>query len=358
MTAPPLIDVVVAVHSLSRPVERAVASALNDATLPVRVTVVAHGLRADDLQPRLGSVTDPRLRVIEHHDGIASPAGPMNVGMLAATARYVTVIGSDDFYEPDALRVSLARAMEGAEVVMLPIRHDDGTRIPAPLARWGRTRRLHPVHDRLFTRTAPLALVNRSLMLAGGLPFTEGLATGSDHAIGARLWTSGARIDYVASAPAYVIGADALDRVTEAVRPLTEELRAVTRLIADSAVRAYPLEVRRALAVKLARVHLIGAVVRRRDFEPAPEEQLRLSVLARDLCEFAAGFTAPLSRAEARVIDALADGRPWPIVATLDRAREDGSWRNRVLSTRLVDSVRTDAVLRRYVRYRLEPGVR
>lgn len=358
MTDAPLIDVVVAVHTTARPVERAVSSALADPALPVRVTVVAHGLRSAELQPRLAEVSDTRLRVIEHHDGIASPAGPMNAGMLAATARYVTVIGSDDYYEPGALRAALARTTSGADVAIMPIRREGGARIPTPLPRWGRTRRLDAVRDRLFTRTAPLALVDRALMLAAGAPFTEGLASGEDLAVSTRLWLQAHRVDYDSAAPAYVIGADAPDRVTAARRPAVDELRAVTLLIADPAVRAQPDTVRRALAVKLARVHVIGAVDRRRDAEPAPGEQEVLASLARELHAFAPGFTAPLARAESRLITALADEQPWSAITALDRARDAGPWRDRVLSTRIHHSLQTDAVLRRYVRYRVEPGAR
>ncbi|MGY6497686.1 MAG: glycosyltransferase [Microcella sp.] len=356
MTADPLIDVVVAVHTTERPVERAVTSALIDPTLPVRVTVVAHGLSADAFKSRLSAVSDARLRIIEHHDGIASPAGPMNAGMLAATAPYVTVIGSDDHYDSGALATALARAKDGANIVILPIRRDDGARIPTPLPRWRRTRRLDPARDRLFTRTAPLALVDRGLMLTRGAPFTEGLASGEDLAISTRLWASGARIDYDPSAPAYVIGHDSADRVTSVPRPLAEELKAVTLLLGDPVVRAYPLAARRALAVKLARVHLFGAVHRRSEAQPRPGERDALAALARDLEAFAPGFGVALSRAEHRVIDGLADGISWQAVVALDHARESGPWRDRVLSTRIRDSLRSDAVLRRYIRYRLEPG--
>ncbi|MFN3707861.1 glycosyltransferase [Microcella sp.] len=358
MTEAPLLDVVVAVHTAQRPVERTVGSALADPELPVRVTVVAHGLDAGDLKPRLATTADPRLRVMEHHDGIASPAGPMNAGMLAATAPFVSVIGSDDYYEYGALGAALERAQGGADIAILPIRHAGGARVLTPLPRYGRMQRLDPVRDRLFTRTAPLAIVNRGLMLAAGAPFTEGLASGEDLAISTRLWASGARIDYDSTAPAYVIGADASDRVTTALRPLGEELRAVRLLIADRSVGAYSIAVRRALAAKLARVHLIGAVDRRRDAELLAGELEELSRLAHELDAFAPGFAAPLARAEARVFAALAAGEPWRTVADLNRARHCGPWRDRTLSTRVADSLRTDAVLRRYIRYRLEPGER
>lgn len=356
MTDEPFLDIVIAVHTAQRPVERAVGSALADPGLPVRVTVVAHGIAAESLRPRLAGISDERLRVIEHHDGIASPAGPMNAGMLAATARYVTVIGSDDYYEAGALQAALSRTTEGAEVVILPIRRDDGARVSTPLPRWRHTRRLHPARDRLFTRTAPLAVVSRELMLADGAPFTEGLSSGEDLAISTRLWAGGARIDYDAAAPAYVIGADAPDRVTAALRSLGDELRAVELVLGDPAVRAYPRAVRRSLAVKVARVHVIGAVARRHGAEPTTGERTVLARLARELSHVAPGYAAALSRAESGVIEALAHDLPWIDVVDRDRERDEGSWRTRVLPTRLVDSLRTDAVLRRFVRYRLEPG--
>ena len=79
---------------------------------------------------------------------------------------------------------------------------------------------LDPVRDRLAYRTAPLGLLKRETVERLGLRFPEGLPTGEDQAFSARLWFEGRGLRYAAGAPRYVVGADAVTRVSTTPRPL------------------------------------------------------------------------------------------------------------------------------------------
>lgn len=96
----PDVDVVIPVHRLERPVERAVAS-VADPAHGVRAVVVCHNMDPRDLQERLAPFGEG-VRILDLHDGVPSPAGPLNVGLDAARASWVTCMGSDDHEQPGA----------------------------------------------------------------------------------------------------------------------------------------------------------------------------------------------------------------------------------------------------------------
>src|SRR5690606_20002949 len=113
----PRVDVVIAVHTDERPIDRAVRSVLANAA-PVRVTVVCHHVPAERIAARLGSLPDDararghEVRLVEHDDGVPSPAGPFNEGLDLAEAEYVALLGSDDRFAPGAVDSWLVLAEE------------------------------------------------------------------------------------------------------------------------------------------------------------------------------------------------------------------------------------------------------
>ena len=73
----PAVDVVIAVHSSGRPIERAVASAFDGGLAAnqdggVRVSVVCHNIEAAEIRRRLPAETAGQVRWLTCHDGIAS----------------------------------------------------------------------------------------------------------------------------------------------------------------------------------------------------------------------------------------------------------------------------------------------
>lgn len=408
----PDVDVVVAVHDERRAFVRAVRSALADgdpgtpragrvtgaaraggsSRVEVRVSVVAHNLEADVVRARLeaeglgGSLADGRVRVLELADGVPSPSGPFTLGLEQAEARYVSIMGSDDHLEPGALTAwfALGEARSSA-AVLAPMRLDSGRLVRSPVPRpfagrfWAAP--LDPVRDRLAPRSAPLGLLRREMVERLGLRLVPGLRTGEDIPFSARLWFSGERLDLDRRAPAYVIGTDAHERVSTSPRPVPEELAAVRILRAAPWVEALGARERRALAVTMLRVHVLGAVTRRvvrgtwvlrgrgenptvvpdereADVATGPQDvvvgEVRwLGDLARDWVDLAPGALDPLSRADRLVLDALLSGADAQGVLAAGQARAAAGRVATILPARWRHVADREGTLRRFVRERM-----
>lgn len=408
----PDVDVVVAVHDERRAFVRAVRSALADgdpgtpragrvtgaaraggsSRVEVRVSVVAHNLEADVVRARLeaeglgGSLADGRVRVLELADGVPSPSGPFTLGLEQAEARYVSIMGSDDHLEPGALAAwfALGEARSSA-AVLAPMRLDSGRLVRSPVPRpfagrfWAAP--LDPVRDRLAPRSAPLGLLRREMVERLGLRLVPGLRTGEDIPFSARLWFSGERLDLDRRAPAYVIGTDAHERVSTSPRPVPEELAAVRILRAAPWVEALGARERRALAVTMLRVHVLGAVTRRvvrgtwvlrgrgenptvvpdereADVATGPQDavvgEVRwLGDLARDWVDLAPGALDPLPRADRLVLDALLSGADAQGVLAAGQARAAAGRVATILPARWRHVADREGTLRRFVRERM-----
>ncbi|QKJ20021.1 glycosyltransferase family 2 protein [Microbacterium hominis] len=303
------VDVVVAVHDPARPVDRAVRSALSAAAPGVvRAIVVAHNTDPAGIGERLGVLArHPDVRLLDLQDGIRSPAGPFNAGLDAVTARFSSVLGSDDELAPGAVASWLRRAdCTGADAVMTRLRHAGGAVVPTPPVRALRIGALDPVRDRLSYRSAPLGLVSTARF--GDLRFATGLPVGEDVPYVTRLWFSGARIAYDRRGPAYLIHTDVGGRTTVAPRPIADELAYVPVVLDDPWFTSLAADARAAIAVKLVRIHVFGAVTNRPDpaaWSTADREALRERA-ARILAS-GAGIERVLSRRDRAVLDAALD---------------------------------------------------
>lgn len=332
----PEVDVVIAVHDARRQTERAVRSVLDGSEgVDVRVTVVCHDLPAAHVASTLSSTTlaDPRQRLLEHRDGVPSPTGPFTAGLDAATARWASIMGSDDRLAPGALRHWLDVAAEtGAEVVLAEIELDGGT-VPTPPTRVGprvSVRRVAPtstrggsrrtslrvglrrradldlVRDRLSYRSAPLGLLSRAAIERTGARLLPGAQVGEDVPFVTRLFT-GARVALADRAP-YLVGTDAADRTTYVPRPVRDQLAAVTALLDDPWLATRPPAERAAVAVKLLRIHVFGAVLTRTD--PAwwtREERTDLAGTTARLLGAAGPVAGALSLADHDLVGAIVD---------------------------------------------------
>lgn len=312
------IDLVIAVHADDRPVERAVASALNATTrCSVRVTVVCHNISRDRILPRLSAFSnDSRVRVIEHSDGLQSPAGPFNAGLEQATARYVSIMGSDDSLEPGALdwwlRYASRKEKQGADIVIARVAHAGRRTVPTPPVRFMRERRLDLVKDRLSYRTAPLGLVNRARF--GHLRLTEGLRTGEDIEYGLSLWSVGENIVFAKKGPRYLIHDDAAERVTTAFGPVQDDLGFVDSLLESPALTALTEAQRLAFLTKIVRGSVLSLVTNRMRIEHWCNSELatvskvaQRFIRAADSRSTRAAEAFPaLSRAEARLLEVMA----------------------------------------------------
>ena len=299
-----MVDVIIAVHQLSRPIERAVSSVLrNRASL--RVTVVCHNIAADDVARRLGElVHDPRVRLRELKDGLSRPAGPFNLGLELAEARFTSVMGSDDELEPGAVDSWIAVALrDGAEVVIPRVARAGGHLVPTPPSRPWRSRRLDMVRDRLSYRSAPLGLVSR--VRFGEVRLDPQVATGEDVEYVTRLWSQSSRISR-SRGPAYLIHADAESRTSTASRPIEEDLRFIGALLSSTTFQTLNVVQRDAVVTKILRINLIGAVHNRRDTGWRPGDREALAEVLTDLRRTAPRAQRPLSRMDRRLLDLMA----------------------------------------------------
>lgn len=309
-TEEPLVDLVIAIHDPGRPLERGLRSLLQqglDIGSGLRITVVCHNIPIDSVRDTLSPETRDAVRFLELQDGIHSPAGPFNLGLARATARYFSIMGSDDLLEPGAVKAWLDRAdRESLSALMAPIRLDDGRAVRTPPHRPFRHGPLDAVKDRLAYRSAPLGLVRTDTLHRLGVEFTAGLATGEDQAMCLALWFSGERVGFGRGEPRYLGGDGAAQRVTLARRPIAEDLRATALVIEGHWFAARTPRERRSIAAKILRVHVFAAGAIRGAEGWAEGEREEIAHFLSRLREAAPGFERPFSIADRRLADALA----------------------------------------------------
>lgn len=310
----PLVDVTVAVHSAARPIARAVSSIIEHTIAPVRVNVIAHNMDQATIQANLGIYAeDPRVRLLSFTDGISSPAGPMNFGFANSTAPFLSLLGSDDEFEPGAIDSWLAlQRRTDAEVVLPRIRLATGRADPYPPVRWGRrTQDLDGVKDRLAYRSAPLGLIGRERF--GELRLTEGLLSGEDLAYSLTLWFTARNITYDLAGPAYIINDDAGDRVTYAPRPIAQDFAFLDAITTLPWFAQANQGIKTTIILKLLRIHLFDAIAARIS-TPAElsANRAELSELFERIVSIAPNARHYLSRADRAVFDLLLDERSTP----------------------------------------------
>lgn len=348
----PIVEIVIACHDERRPLERAVASVVQDVNVRdrVRVTVVAHGLDAEPLRNRLADIAGD-IRVLPFADGIRSAAGPFNYGLANAEAEYCGVMGSDDFLEPGTMSGWVRHVIaERPDAAIAQIRQQGEAVMPNPLVRLGRRRQLDAAKDRLFYRTAPLGLIRTARMRELGLRMLERVRVGEDFEFGIRLWAQGGRIDFLKGLGSYVIGEDAADRTTLAVMTMEERLEPIVRLLDDGVFDELSMAQRTALAVKLIRVSIVGnAHALTKDLSEA--DVRRLASLLQRLLDVDPKAILPFNRQDRLVIEALlGDGTSEAVAVAVGRGNGAGrSWR--WLTPDLLHSFDRESTLRRYVLY-------
>lgn len=343
----PCVDVVIATHSPERPIARAVKSALYGSRATVRVTVVIHNTPVGPIREALTvHLHHPRLRLVEFADGIPSPAGPMNHGLSLATARYSSILGSDDELAQGAVDAWLELAEKhSAGAVIARIDFSDGVVVPQPPVRPTSGVVRDPVSDRLAYRSAPLGLVSTAKF--GDLRLQEGVRTGEDIAYSARIWFSGEPILYDHRLRGYVGHRDASDRVTNTHRPLVTDLAFLPILVGDPWLERLTVRERKALAVKLLRVQLVGAASARVTEGVSEEDQEAFVMMRQHLHTMSPGAEALLSRAEHRLLESVCDPE-----ASADARRSAGIALQRrftlgaVLPRNLLNVLRAQAPLR------------
>lgn len=351
----PTIELVLAVHDPTRPLARAIRSALETRFRGrVSVLVVEHNCTDGDFADVRAQFEGEPVRWEVLRDGIRSPAGPFNIGVAHATSDYVGLLGSDDRFEAQAIDSAIGRIdATHPDVLIYPLRHDGKPSLPNPLVRKRRHDRLDPLRDRLMYRTAPLALIKRELIQSPEMAFTAGLSTGEDVAVSARLWFSGAQIAFYPEDAGYVIMADGPQRVTLEPRALALEFEPFERLFRQDWVACLDISARRAIVTKTIRVHVLGALFRRQSEGGWRAEDLEsIRQLLQHAEVVAPGYRQVFSRADAELLKVAT--RSDSSAEILDSAvvRRNGAGRvDRWIAASALKSLHREAPLRRLMRY-------
>ena len=349
----PTVDIVVAVHDPLRPVLRAVESIIGSDSVNVRVTVVCHGIAAESIDGLLER-EGPKVRVVEFADGVASPAGPFNRGLELATAKYVGVLGSDDFLEPGALArwVAMAEANR-LDVLLAGLQHQNGQRLRNPPVRPWRRKLLDPGKDRLFHRSAPLGLIRRAVLESQEQRFEAGLVTGEDIPLSTALFAAADRIGVGFDLPRYIIGADAKDRVTGGKHSIETVLAPSWTVLNSTWFRQLSAELRTSVVTARIRNSLIADVTaRRRESDWTPKGVLELSEFLRASLDQAPRSVKPFPRADRDLLDMLAAPQ-----TTTDEARaavirwSEASRMNRLIPRNLLHTFGRESTPTRYLGY-------
>jgi hypothetical protein len=271
------------------------------------ITIVCHNVARKDIAAILPESIRSAVTLKEFRDGLPSPAGPRTFALARSRATYVSLLDSDDSLDDGALRDWLTRAEAGRlDAVIPPERHADGGDIRTPVVRRFHSGVLDPLKDRISYRTAPLGLIRREALVANDVRYASDVRNGSDQIFALKLWFGPTRIVYARGGPAYVVGADAVTRVSFQLQALSADLKATTLLMTDPWFTGLALPARRAIATKSVRVHLFGALDRRIENSDLTAETLADARAFLSVADSAApGYSRSLSVADLRLIRAI-----------------------------------------------------
>ncbi|XAS66181.1 glycosyltransferase family A protein [Micrococcaceae bacterium Sec5.7] len=368
------IEVVIPVHDPERPIERGIRSVIDQLPelsvlgVSLRVTVVCHNMDTADLLVAELSGHEA-VSWLTFTDGVKSPAGPRNFALARSSATYLSFLDSDDFLEPGSLAAWWKVAQENnAAAVIAPLRTPEGFILPSPRIRPSKPAVLDAVRDGLAYRSVPYGLLRRESLLKIGYRYAEGVPTGEDIEPTLKLWFRSGAVCYPYGAPAYHQTDDSgAARVTSSIRPLQEEFQWLDRLMkSEWLLQATQIE-RRSIALKILRVHGVGALVRRADAAglPGPSslwdetERQRWAGLADRLFAFAGGSLPALSRRDAALTQAAAEASDArELVSAVERHQKSGR-PGELLTDKPFSVLARDSVLRHYLneRRRMKAGV-
>jgi len=298
------VDVLVPVHSPQRPIGR-LASTVLRTSVPIRLVLIAHDVGEDAIRRALGEHgTDSRVAVLPFADGVRSPAGPLRYALERLESPFFMKIDSDDYLSIGAIESWVGAQRRFDADIVMPTMTMAGTprHFPTPPQRPFR-RRLDPVRDRLAYRTSTMGLI-RSELASTAMP-QPALQTAEDLAPGLRLWFSGARIVAADPRHPYVVSPDAVDRVTLEQRPIQDELAFIAPLLDEQLWSEIGIAARESVVVKLFRVQVVGALVKRAGRLLIQTELDFIASAVASLVGLAPSVARVLSRDDARLLHAL-----------------------------------------------------
>ncbi|MGX5670832.1 glycosyltransferase family 2 protein [Kocuria rhizophila] len=310
----PLVEIVIPVHSTSRPIARAVSSALRASrgARPgqCRVTVVAHHVSADEVRAVLSAEQRATVTVIECEDRGSTAAVPRNEALRRTRARYISFLDSDDTLDAGAVTRWLGIAERRGSDLVIPFQHHTGHRVDiTPILRPFRSSRLDPVKDRLGYRSSAFGLVRVATIHRLGARFDEHVRTGEDQAFVLALYAGAARIDYAPGSPGYLVHADAEVRVSRQPLPIRAQVAAALDITHGPGALPVGSGLRASYILKYIRVNFFPSLeesLRAGQWGPQLEEAANRT--AQEMLAFAPHVEQRLSHADVEVLRLLRDG--------------------------------------------------
>ena len=307
----PLVDIVIPVHSLTRPLARAVDSAVA-AALPLGrerfvITVVAHHLSPEQVGGMLSEAQREQVEIIGCPDEGITAGVPRTTALERTTATYISFMDSDDTLDPGAVSrwVGVAER-HGSDLVIPGLFHTNGMTDITPLTRPGRGRNLDAVADRLVYRGSVFGLARVATVRRLGARFDRTTPTAEDLAYSMKLYVLANRIDYAAGFPTYVMRDDANDRVSRKALAVKSQMAAAVALSRQEWFAATDPALRAAYALKFIRINLFEAVeahLRRGSWDRGEATAAAESLAV--LVDHVPGAREQFSRADAEVVELL-----------------------------------------------------
>ncbi|MDJ0316468.1 glycosyltransferase family A protein [Arthrobacter antibioticus] len=364
------IEVIIPVHDPVRPLDRALRSVLAQRTeltelgVELRVTVVCHNIAIQEISGTLPPllVMDDAVTWLQCTDGTKSPAGPRNAALEASSATYLCFLDSDDYLEQRSLSGWWKVAQEHhAAAVIAPLRTPEGLILRSPRIRPNKPAMLDPLKDGLAYRSVPYGLLRLSALHDCGFRYADGISIGEDLETTLKLWFRGGPIVYPYGAPAYHQTDDSgSDRVTSSVRPLADEFRWLGALVHAPWLLDATLAERRSIALKLMRVHGIGALLRRGAGTNgaisglwSPSEQDSWATIRSQLLALAGGALPALSHRDAALALAAAKAQNDDQMRAAVARHSQAGRLAELLPNSPLAVLSPDSVLRHYVNERL-----
>ncbi len=364
------IEVVIPVHDPARPLERGLRSILSQQAdlaavgVELRATVSCHNIQIGDIKnsvPDALAASDS-VSWFHHGDGIKSPAGPRNAALDQSSATFLCFLDSDDYLEAGSLAAwwQLATARTAAAVIA-PLRTPEGSILRSPRIRPSKPAVLNAVKDGLAYRSVPYGLLRRSALLAIDFRYAEGIATGEDIASTLKLWFRAGTICYPYDAPAYYQTDDSgPNRVTSSLLPLAEEFAWLDGLLTERWILSASEAERQAVALKIVRVHGVGALLRRAVHVPVDGQEpwngvecRRWGVLLENLRTFAGGALPALSRKDATLCLAATKAENQQQLRSAVEHHQKSGRQGELLTDNPRALLSRDSVLRHYVNEQL-----
>jgi hypothetical protein len=145
----------------------------------------------------------------------------------------------------------------------------------------------------LSYRSAPLGLLSREKF--PHLRFAANLASGEDLPYVTELWFTGKNIAFDRTGPAYLVHADADDRVTSTPRPISEDFAFLEVIFNSPWGKTASKSERSAVGIKMIRGHLFDAVVNRAKSRFSADEREALAEVANYISSWSGGAEKYLS---------------------------------------------------------------